>query len=183
MSKKTKLVKFVGLWFIFAFSLNISFAQSGGTYNLLNSVIASGGGSGSAGGNYIISGTVGQAFAGTTSSGGNYSLRGGFWTPNQFSPTAARVTISGRVFSGKGAGIIRRVRVLLVDTFSGIERTTQTSIDGTYRFEEVEVGKFYIVRAESKNFVFTPDNYALQLVEELENLDFTGNRISKPEEQ
>ena len=176
-------MQFVGLCLIFLLSTAFSFAQSGGAYNLSQSVIAGGGGSNSAGGNYNVSGTIGQPLAGTNSTGGNYSLRGGFWTPNQFSPTAAKVTISGRVFSGKGTGIIRRVRVLLVDTFSGIERTTQTSIDGTYRFEEVEVGKFYIVRAESKNFVFTPDNYALQLVEELENLDFTGNRIAKPEEQ
>ncbi len=53
--------------------------QSGGTFNLPQSVIASGGGQ-STGGNNAVTGTVGQSAVGA-SSGGNYSVQGGFW-PN-----------------------------------------------------------------------------------------------------
>ncbi|MCY7347464.1 MAG: carboxypeptidase-like regulatory domain-containing protein, partial [Pyrinomonadaceae bacterium] len=116
-------------------------AQSGGDYTVTQSVIASGGGSNSAGGAFRVDGTIGQPTAGTNSAGGAFNLRGGFWAGGQFAPTAAQVSISGRVFSGKGAGIIRRVRISLMDTSTGIERTTQTNPFGFYRFDELEIGR------------------------------------------
>lgn len=51
--------------------------QSGGSYNITQSVIA-GGGDKSAGGNITITGTIGQNNAGA-SSGGSYTVGGGFW--------------------------------------------------------------------------------------------------------
>ena len=52
--------------------------QSGGTYHLLQSVVAGGGGGPSAGGSNTVTGTVGQSSVGA-SSGGNYTVSGGFW--------------------------------------------------------------------------------------------------------
>ncbi len=52
-------------------------AQSGGSYNLPQSVVAGGGGT-SAGGSYTQTGTVGQGSVGE-SSGGVFSVSGGFW--------------------------------------------------------------------------------------------------------
>lgn len=148
-------------------------AQAGGGYDLSHNVIASGGETNSTGGTYALGGTIGQPLAGTLSAGGNYSLRGGFWAFEQLAPTAAPVSLSGRVFSGKGLGIVRRVRVVLFDTATGIERATQTNQRGFYRFDELEIGRFYIVRAESRNYLFTPDSYFLELNEDREDVDFT----------
>src|SRR4051794_2238490 len=53
-------------------------AQSGGTFEIKQSVIANGGGRAS-GGNYTLDATVGQAVAGQTT-GGNFSVQSGFWT-------------------------------------------------------------------------------------------------------
>ncbi|MGE0886858.1 MAG: Ig domain-containing protein [Blastocatellales bacterium] len=59
------------------YTVTIEPMQSGGNYNITQSVIA-GGGAESAGGNYSETGTVGESTTGE-SSGGNYSLSGGFW--------------------------------------------------------------------------------------------------------
>ncbi|HEX8247957.1 MAG TPA: carboxypeptidase-like regulatory domain-containing protein [Pyrinomonadaceae bacterium] len=162
-------------------SRDILAQTSGTTYNLSHSVIA-GGGEKSTGAAYQVEGTIGQAVAGTISTGTNpatnapYSLRGGFWAFVQLAPTAATVSLSGRVFSGRGAGIIRRVRIVLIDD-TGIEHTAQTNGFGYYRFDDLEIGKFYIVRAESLNFVFTPASYGFVLMEERGDVNFTGLRL------
>lgn len=163
---------------VYAMNFKIQ-AQSGGIYEITQTVIASGGGQNSANGNLSLDGTIGQPLAGTNSTGGNYNLRGGFWAVDALAPTAAPAGVSGRVYTGTGRGIIRRVYISLTDTFTSITRSTQTNQFGYFRFEEVEVGHFYIIKAVSKNFVFTPDNYTFQLLEDRENVDFTGVRISK----
>ncbi len=161
-------------------------AQTGGQYNLSHNVIASGGGSLSTGGTFTVDGTIGQSLAGTISAGTSetvhqYSLRGGFWAFQANPPTASGVSVSGRVFTNEGKGIIRRVEIVLTDSVTGEIRTTKTGFDGSFRFDEVTVGRFYIVKAMSKNFAFTPDNYAFDLLEERQGLNFTGERISKGE--
>ncbi len=99
------------------------------------------------------------------------------------SPTAAPVSLSGRVFTaGKGLNITsRRVQILLLDTQTGIERATETNARGFYRFAGLEIGRFYIVRAASRNFVFTPDNYFLELNEDRENVNFTVGKLPPDE--
>lgn len=159
----------------------VLWAQTGGTYNLSSSVIASGGGSNSTGGTYRVDGTIGQNLAGTVSTGNSganqYSLRGGFWAFDSFMPTAAPVNLSGRVFSGKGLGIVRRVNVVLFDTATSITQMTQTNQRGFYRFEELQVGHFYIVRAESRNFIFTPYSYSFELLEDRDDVNFNADRL------
>lgn len=105
---------------------------------------------------------------------GSVSSLSPFILASNVAPTSAPVSVSGRVFSGRGSAVIRRVRISLFDTFSGIERTTQTDHAGFYRFDELEIGRVYIIRAESKNYFFTPDNYFLELLDNRENINFTG---------
>ncbi len=68
------------------------YGQTGGNYQITQSVIASGGGQNSTGGNFSIDGTIGQPIAGTTSTGLSYSLSSGFWQtvfdPNGILPPA-----------------------------------------------------------------------------------------------
>jgi hypothetical protein len=56
-------------------------AQSGGTYEIRQSVIASGGGQDSSGGAFSVDGTAGQSVAGGPSSGGTFAVTSGFWAP------------------------------------------------------------------------------------------------------
>ncbi len=56
----------------------MTYAQSGGDFNIKKSTIDTGGGQ-SAGGDFSVTGTIGQADASKIVSGGNFSLTGGFW--------------------------------------------------------------------------------------------------------
>lgn len=127
-------------------------AQTGGNFDLSHSVIAGGGGTGSTGGQFALSGTSGQTSAGTTSTNGNFSLRGGFWAFDDLAPTAALVSVSGRVLTAGGQGI-RSVQITLSGG-NGVIRTVQSSAFGHFHFDEVEIGQTYILQVSSKRFVF-----------------------------
>jgi hypothetical protein len=78
-------------------------AQSGGSFDLRRSAIASGGGR--TGGNFVLSGAVGQPGAGTVS-GGNFSLAGGIFGANAV-PIVLPNDIQGTVhFSNTNAAIL-----------------------------------------------------------------------------
>ena len=83
-------------------------------------------------------------------------------------PTAASVTISGNVQSGRGRGI-SGVVVMMTDSF-GTTRTARTNQFGYYRFDDVEAGETYILNAFSKRYQF--DSKVVSISEELTNLDF-----------
>jgi hypothetical protein len=145
-------------------------AQTGGGYDLSHAVIAAGGGSNSAGGGLSLDGTAGQNFAGTISTAGNYSLRGGFWAFQPLAPTAARVSVSGRVLTSSGQGI-RNAQVKLTAA-GGAIRFASTGSFGYFRFTEVEVGETYILEVTSKRFVFMNPTRILSVQDEIANADF-----------
>lgn len=98
--------------------------------------------------------------------GGNNSDIGAFEL--QSIPTAAGVTIGGRVISSNGRGI-SRARVTLTDS-SGETRTAMTNFFGYYRFKSVGVGETYIFNVSSKYYSFNPQVITIQ--EELTELNF-----------
>jgi uncharacterized repeat protein (TIGR01451 family) len=69
-------------------------------------------------------------------------------------PTAAEVTVAGRVFAPDGAGV-RNAVVMLTDTNGGI-RYARTSAFGYYRLENVQSGETYIATVSSKRLSFQP---------------------------
>lgn len=142
-------------------------AQTGGAFTIEKSVIASGGGT-SSGGAFTVLGTTGQPSAGIAT-GAPFTLFGAFITPSP-APTAAGVTVSGRVFVSDGAGL-RNAVVLLTDSF-GNTRTTRTGSFGYFRFDEVEAGQTYVFSIQSKRFQFNPQVVAVN--ENLEELNFTA---------
>src|SRR5262245_13938422 len=105
-----------------------AFAQTG-NYQIEKSVIASGGGT-SSGGSYSLEGTSGQPLAGGILYSGSFQLFSGFWTPAPLAPTAAPVTISGRVVNRYGRGI-SGVILSLTDA-EGNSRRAITSAFGYY---------------------------------------------------
>lgn len=147
-------------------------AQTGGNYDLSHSVIASGGGSNSVGGSFTISGTTGQSGAGTISTGSSFSVRDGFWAPDAFAPTAAMVSVSGRVLTARGQGI-RNVYLTLTNG-TGAIKTAQTTSFGYFHFDGIEVGQTYILEINSKKYVFANPTRVLTVQDAITDADFIG---------
>jgi len=152
-------------------SLNyVTPAQTGGTFEIKQSVIASGGSSNSAGGNFTLDGTIGQTNAGGSLQNSPFSIYSGFLTPNLLAPTAATVSIGGRVLLTGGQGV-RNVSLTLTNS-RGETRNAVTGTFGYYRFMEVAVGETYILELRSKRFVFANPVRVINLTDELTNIDF-----------
>lgn len=90
------------------------------------------------------------------------------FTNTQFAPSAARVSISGRVSTSEGMAITR-ARVIMTDQ-SGVARMATTNNFGYYRFDDVEVGQTYVFNVLSKQYQFSPRIVSLD--DGIADLDF-----------
>ncbi|HMU32365.1 MAG TPA: carboxypeptidase-like regulatory domain-containing protein [Pyrinomonadaceae bacterium] len=134
---------------------------SGGAYSLEQSVIA-GGGTSSSGGSYSLEGTIGQSVAGTRSAsdtpGSEYGLDPGFWQ-SSLVPTAAMVSVTGRVVTQDGRGIVG-VRLTLVDPIGNTYQALSSSF-GAFQFDGIASGQAYVLTVTSKRFQFQPQVLAV----------------------
>jgi hypothetical protein len=153
--------------FLSVFAAN---AQSGGSYAITESVIATGGGS-SAAGQYSTTGTSGQSLTGTQSTGGAYSVSGGFWQP-VFTPTAANVGVSGRIMTANGNGI--RGCIVTLTGGSGVSRSSLSTSFGYFRFDNVEAGQTYVIGIQSKRYQFANGTQIIPVTDEITDLVFTA---------
>lgn len=144
----------------------------GGSFTLEQSVIATGGGK-SSGGGFTVEGTDAQSIAGTRSTDSTKSLHGGFWNGSPFAPTAANVTISGRVLTADGQGI-RSVSVTLTNG-NGAIRTVTTGSFGYYNFTEIEAGQTVVISVTAKRFVFVQPTIVLSITENVSEINFISN--------
>jgi len=125
---------------------------AGGSYAIEQQVFGNGGSSNpSSGGAYSIAGTVGQSIAGIQSNSANYSAHGGFWQ-SAFTPTAAPVSVSGRVTTADGSGI-SGVQLTLFDTFGRAYQAISNPF-GYFQFTDVVVWQTYLLSATSKQYQF-----------------------------
>lgn len=147
-------------------------AQSGGTYTITQNVVAGGGSNSSSGGPYAVAGTIGQNIAGQNAGGGTYGVHAGFWNPAPQGPTAALVTVAGRVQTSNEIGI-RGVVVTLTDP-SGIVRTTITGSFGYFRFDDIAAGETYIISISAKRYHFEQPAIILNLTETRDDIVFIG---------
>ena len=85
-------------------------------------------------------------------------------------PTAANVSVSGRISAANGNGI-RNIIVTLTDT-NGNTLTTRTGSFGYFRFDEIGVGETYIISVSSKRFTFIQPSRVISVNDELTNIDF-----------
>ncbi|MBK9438022.1 MAG: carboxypeptidase regulatory-like domain-containing protein [Chloracidobacterium sp.] len=90
--------------------------------------------------------------------------------PAPLAPTAAGVTVAGRVLTSSGLGL--RNAVVTITDSQGVIRRAVTSTFGYYRFDDVEVGGTYTVAVQSKRFQFTPQ--IISLNDAVDALDFTA---------
>ena len=142
-------------------------SQTGGNFTITQSVVASGGGQQIIGGAFSLDGTIGQPVAGTNPANGAFSTRSGFWQLS-FAPTAAGVSVSGRILTADGIGV--RNAIVSVTLANGEVLITRSSSFGYYRFDDLEAGQTIVVSVISKRFQFAPQ--VLTLNESIAELDF-----------
>ncbi len=85
-------------------------------------------------------------------------------------PTAAGVSVSGRVRSADGRGI--RNATVMITNSQGISRRVMTTAFGGYQFDDLEVGQTYVVTVMSRRYQFTPR--VLTITEDLSDVDFVA---------
>ncbi|MEP6570541.1 MAG: choice-of-anchor Q domain-containing protein [Acidobacteriota bacterium] len=86
-------------------------------------------------------------------------------------PTAANVSIAGRVTTGDGsplAGVVVRLSGARTDR-------TITNSQGFYEFDDLEANGFYVVTPARINFTFSPATHACSLVSNNTDAVFTAN--------
>lgn len=96
------------------------------------------------------------------------------YTMMVLAPTAASVSVSGRVLTAEGMPL-KNATVVITNT-NGDSRTALTSSFGYYRFDDVEVGHSYVVSVSSKRYQFEPRIISVQ--EEILELDLTAGLAS-----
>ncbi len=88
--------------------------------------------------------------------------------PAALSPTAASVTVSGRVIAPQMLRLIN-ARVILTDS-QGNSRTVLTGRAGSFRFTDVAAGETYIISVLSKRYQYAPQ--VISVTEDLSELIF-----------
>jgi hypothetical protein len=146
-------------------------AQSGGVFAITQSVISAGGPQ-ITGGASVLDSTTGQSTGGFNTAGGAFAVRGGFWTP-VFAPTAAAVSVGGRVRTAQGAGI--RNAVVTLTAPDGASRSTRTGAFGYFRFENVPVGETYVIGVTSRRYEFAQPTTIRAILDAFDDLEFIAN--------
>lgn len=88
-------------------------------------------------------------------------------------PTAAGVSVGGRVVSAGGRGI-GNVRVILADQ-SGQVTTALTSPFGYYQFTDIRSGESYTVSVSAKGYTFAEPTRIITVNDAVDDLTFTAN--------
>jgi hypothetical protein len=166
MKKKNSILPAIAFFLLTPFAVYSQIAAST-NFTLEKAVVATGGGE-SAGTTFSVRGTAGQPAAGQTS-GTTFQLQGGFWSANPVAPTAAGVTVAGRILSADGRGL-RNAVVYLTDA-DGTTRSTRTGSFGYYRFDGIAAGQIVVIGVSSKLYRFEPR--VLILNDSLADIDFT----------
>ena len=101
----------------------------------------------------------------------------------QFVPTAASVTIEGRVLAsrdenGQSRGI-KNARVSI--TFpNGEIRTTISSAFGHYQFTDIPAGEIYVISVAAKRYHFLENTVIRNIVEDTKDIDFIADTFARP---
>lgn len=148
-----------------------SIVASGGQFALEKQVVA-GGGNAMNQAAMSQSGTGGQAVSEGRSLGGNFTLYHGFWTPDDFAPTAAGAVVAGTVRTADGRGI--RNAVVTIAFPDGQTRTTVTGSLGRYFFAEIPVGSGYLISVRSKRFSFPSPTIVREVYDDISDADFVA---------
>lgn len=110
---------------------------------------------------------------------GNYFFMGGVsnfskWTAGQqLAPTATGAKIGGRILDANGHPIAN-ARVVLSGGNLAQPTMVQTGPFGYYLFNDVEVGRLYVVTVQSGRHTFTDPSRAIEVSADVTNADFVA---------
>ncbi|MDQ4120906.1 MAG: carboxypeptidase-like regulatory domain-containing protein [Acidobacteriota bacterium] len=90
-----------------------------------------------------------------------------------FIPTAASVTVGGRVKTANGRGI--RNVIITIAFPTGERRSVVSSAFGYYRFADIPAGETYILSVAAKRYSFSQPTQIRNLVGETEDIDFVAD--------
>lgn len=149
-----------------------SLAQTSANFDLSENVIAGGGGT-SSGPTFTLTGSIGQPVAGRTSFSANFRLTGGFESVPPLAPTAASVSISGRVQTAMGAAI-RGAVVTLIDASTGRQQMVTTGTFGHFRLTGVAAGGTYVVSIIHRRYQFADATRMIEVTDNISDVVFTS---------
>ncbi|MGH9946492.1 MAG: SdrD B-like domain-containing protein [Pyrinomonadaceae bacterium] len=92
------------------------------------------------------------------------------------SPSAANVSLIGRIMTAEGRGI-RNVQVYLLEQ-DGTQHSALSSSFGYYRFDDIEAGQSVVVSVSAKRFEFPNPVRLITLDDNIEGFDFIANGSS-----
>ena len=142
-------------------------AQSGGVFEITGAAVAASS-TEMSGDDFVIAGTLGQPAAGDGIGSGPFGITSGFWNYTALAPTAAGVTLSGRVVTANGVGI-SNARMFL-QTQRGDIFVSRSASFGYYMFENIEAGQTVFITVEHKLHTFSPRT--VMVADSVSNLDF-----------
>ncbi len=88
---------------------------------------------------------------------------------NILGPTAANISIGGRVLNANGRAIPRAI--ISVTNQNGEQQTARTNPFGYYRFSEIPAGQTYVITVVSKRYTFA-SSLVFSAIENLTDADF-----------
>jgi hypothetical protein len=118
--------------------------------------------------------TTGGSFAASNPAGATFNSASvdNFGWELVITPTAASVSIGGRVTTADGVGISKaNVSITGAD---GISRQTLTSPFGYYRFDDVGAGQTYVVTVAMKRYEFPQQQQVIFAEESTDDVNFTA---------
>ena len=98
-----------------------------------------------------------------------------FTLATSLAPTAAEVSIGGRVSTADGHGI--QNAVLTLTATDGTRRVIRTGSFGYYRFDDVNAGETFVITIASKRFTFASPTILVIAADELTNVDFIAEPL------
>ena len=90
-------------------------------------------------------------------------------------PTAANVSVSGRVKTADGRGIPNAMLTLTAPDGTG--QINRTGPFGYYRFDDVTAGETYILSIATKRFTFANPTVVISVTDELTDIDFVAEAL------
>jgi len=95
------------------------------------------------------------------------------WTIGNLAPTAAAVSVSGRVITAEGRGI-RNAILTLTDQYGNVRQARSSSF-GYYRFFDVMAGETYVLAIRSKRYTFPQPAIVVSVTDELTDVNFVAD--------
>jgi|GEM_PF-3296064 len=96
-------------------------------------------------------------------------------------PTAASVSVGGRVSTSGGRGISKAL--VSITNQNGETQTVSTDSFGYYRFDEISVGETYIITVRHKRYQFTNNSQVLTVFEDTNDVNFTAQWIKREDNE